>query len=143
MFQESSLNSLLDAERIFRLIEAEAELGRDTYSATDMLTDLRTGIWAELRSGAKTDVYRRNLQRSHIDRLGELMKVTNVTISGRSRSFYGVRSMDASQTDLPALVRSELKTLQAQLKRSSSSDRLTQIHYQDALARIEAILDED
>jgi hypothetical protein len=142
-FQASTLNSVLDADRIIRLIEAEAEYGRDTYSATEMLTDLRNGVWSELRNGISTDVYRRNLQRAYIDQLGQLMKETKVSISGWGSSFYAMRSINVSQSDLPALVRSELKTLQSQLKRSSSSDRLTQIHYQDALARIEMILDED
>jgi hypothetical protein len=125
------------------MIEAEAEYGRNTYSATEMLTDLRNGVWSELRNGRSTDVYRRNLQRAYIDQLGELMKEKKVSISGWSSSFYAMRSIDVSQSDLPALVRAELKILQGQLKRGSSSDRLTQIHYQDALARIEMILDED
>jgi hypothetical protein len=141
--QEGTLNSILDAERIARLIEAEAEYGNKTYTPTEMLEDLRNGIWSELRSGRNTDVYRRNLQRAYIDRIGALMKEESVRTGGWGSSMYATSSFKVSQSDLQPLLRSELKTLQTQLRSAAarSNDRMSKIHYEDALVRIDNILD--
>ena len=61
-------------------------------------TDLRTGIWANLKANAPDlDLYRRNLQRAHAELLiGEVNK-------------------DNATSDLPALARGELRALLADI----------------------------
>jgi hypothetical protein len=39
-----------------------------------MLTDLRKGLWSELLASNNIDAFRRNLQRTHIERMEELIK---------------------------------------------------------------------
>ena len=42
----------------------------DVYLGSELFADLRTSIWSELRDRAPTiDLYRRNLQRAHVDML--------------------------------------------------------------------------
>ncbi|HSM06696.1 MAG TPA: zinc-dependent metalloprotease [Longimicrobiales bacterium] len=124
--QVFALNGLLNVDRMKRLVEQEAFLGDDAYGLGDMLADLREGVWSEVASGAATDAYRRNLQRAYIERMAELME-----------------DEDALQSDVAPFVRGELETLRGQLDGAAPSDRATRLHYRDAVARIDAILDVD
>ncbi|RMH62266.1 MAG: DUF5117 domain-containing protein [Bacteroidetes bacterium] len=126
--QVGVIDLLLDEDRLERMIEHEAMLGDATYTLGEMLADLRTGIWAELQTGAAIDVYRRNLQRGYLDRLEALME-----------------NEELADTDVPAYVRGELVTLRQSLTRARSrtADRASRLHIEDALARIETILDPD
>jgi hypothetical protein len=109
-----------------RLVEQEAFAGDDAYSLLDMLDDVRAGIWSEAGNGIATDAYRRNLQRAYIQRMGGLME-----------------DEDALQSDVAPMVRGQLTTLRGELERAArrTSHRPTRLHYDDAVVRIDAILD--
>ena len=125
-WQTSALNRLLAVNRMKRLIEQEAFDGADAYGLNDMLDDLRTSVWRETGSGEATDTYRRNLQRAYLERLSELME-----------------DEDALATDIVPAVRGQLTTLMGEVRAGMgrTRDRSTRLHYDDALARIEQILD--
>lgn len=133
--QARHLNSILDFDVLGRLIDGTA-ISKDNYSALEMLQDMRKGLWKELNSNQTVDVYRRNLQRAYIDRMAFLM--TEELKPGRGVSFYNV-----NQSDVRALVRGELNTLKTQLnsRKNTVANTETKYHYQDALKRIELILD--
>ncbi|RXJ51178.1 zinc-dependent metalloprotease [Gelidibacter gilvus] len=133
--QARHLNSILDFDVLGRLIDGTA-ISKENYSALDMLQEMRKGIWKELNSNQAVDVYRRNLQRAYIDRMAYLM--TEELKPGRGVSFYNV-----NQSDVRALVRGELNTLKTQLnsRKNTVSNTETKYHYQDAVKRIELILD--
>ncbi len=124
--QARVLNDLLNSERLTRMIEAETLQGSKTYTALEMLRELRTGIWSELAGGKKIDTYRRELQRAYLEKLSVLMADKNNSLS-----------------DVKPMIRAELKTLKSQIPGgiSRTSDRLSKYHLEDALARIELILD--
>ena len=71
--QSSYLNNILDFGKMARMIENEALNGNNAYTLENFMNDVKNGIWSELRNGKKIDVYRRNLQRSYIQRLGYIM----------------------------------------------------------------------
>lgn len=133
--QARHLNNLLDFEVLGRLIDGTA-ISKDNYSALEMLQDLRKGIWKELNNNQTVDVYRRNLQRAYIDRMAFLM--TEELKPGRGVSAYNV-----NQSDVRAFVRGELNTLKTQLngRKNTVANTETKYHYQDAVKRIELILD--
>ncbi|MEM8897245.1 MAG: zinc-dependent metalloprotease, partial [Bacteroidota bacterium] len=143
--QVSSLNNLLEPSRLARLIEAEAMLGASTYRITDLFDDLRDGIWSELKRGTSVDTYRRNLQRAYIERLEYLMTKEQTPISGAFSNFVGFTRVDVSQSDIRAVVRADLTKLQDELERGSkrASNDMTKYHFEDALARINILLDDD
>ncbi|MEM6299739.1 MAG: zinc-dependent metalloprotease, partial [Bacteroidota bacterium] len=130
--QVGHLNGLMSFTVMARLIDSET-LNEDRYAALEMLQDLRTGIWSELRTGKKVDLFRRNLQRSYLSRMDYLMHETPDV------------GYDTETSDVRALVRGELLELKKQLKlaKSRTTDTMTKYHYEDALGRIEAILDDD
>ena len=139
--QERSLNNILSLGKMARLIEAETLYGKDNYSLTDMMSDLRKGVWSELGSGKNIDTYRRNLQRAHIDRLAYLMTAENQSSRGGSAYLKGT-TVNTSQSDIRAVVRAELKSLQSSIRSGlgRSRDSMSKIHLQDALERIDMIL---
>ncbi|GGI57493.1 zinc-dependent metalloprotease [Winogradskyella haliclonae] len=133
--QARHLNRLLSFETLGRLIDYKA-LDASNYSALEMLRDLRKGVWSEANFGQNVTVYRRNLQRAHIDQLGNLM--TGEMNRRFSRKYYNV-----NQSDVRALVRGELNVLKQRLRTASNSavNTETKYHYRDCLERVNSILD--
>jgi hypothetical protein len=123
-----------------RMIENETLNGNKAYKLTSMMRDLRNNIWSELRTGEKIDTYRRNLQRAHIDRLEYLMTAKNQR-KINAGSYVKSTAVNTSQSDIRAVVRAELKTLKRQLQSAGGADTLSRIHIQDAIERINNILD--
>ena len=141
--QERTLNNLLDFGRMARLIENREMNGSSAYGLLDMMQDLRTGVWSELRRGQNIDTYRRNLQRAYIDRMEYLMTEEQSEIPARYRSWVTRSNVDVAQSDIRPVVRGELKKLQRDLRNSigRSRDTLTRYHLEDALERVNLILD--
>jgi len=135
--QVRTLDNILNLGKISRMIENETANGKVAYALTDMMKDLRTGIWSELSRGAKIDTYRRNLQKAHIDRLSYLM--TAESQSARR----GASAINTSQSDIRSVARAELNILKSSIRSaiSRTSDTMSKYHLQDAVERIDMILD--
>lgn len=126
--QGRHLMSVLNSARMIRLIEDETFRGDEAYAITEMLEDVRSGVWGELSNSSAIDVYRRNLQRTYLSHIQNLMESENNSVHG---------------SDIKALLRDELQTLKQQVDRSvtRTNDRATQVHLRDVQVRIEKILD--
>ncbi|WP_299763023.1 zinc-dependent metalloprotease [uncultured Dokdonia sp.] len=142
-FQTRTLNSLLDFGRVARMLENEALNGEEAYSTIDMMADLRNGLFSELKNSRKIDIYRRNLQRAYVERLETLMTKEQTRLSGRFARFSSRTNIDASQSDIRAIVRSELKDLKRTLQSNTGRmrDKISRIHLIDLIERIDLILD--
>jgi hypothetical protein len=123
--QVRQLNSLLREDRLNRLVEQEAFNGKEAYALTDMLQQLREGIWSELSTGKEVDAFRRNLQRSHVSGLAKLM------------------NKEGSRTDLNAAARAELNRLHTSAKTAAQKYKpgIVRYHLEDVVAEIEDVLD--
>mgnify|MGYP006278726141 CR=1 FL=1 len=136
--QAGIIDMLLRPERLARMIETAA-LGTsdNTYAPTEMLADLREGIWSELGTDEMIGPYRRNLQRSYLERMRELL-------NGDATSDETPSFVDVSQSDIRALVRGELRTLETEVEQALRSvpDEMTERHLQDVLFRINEILED-
>ena len=138
------VNLVLDAGRMQRLIEAEARNGGDAYSLGEMLGDLRGSVWSELSTGGSIDVYRRNLQRGYLERMNWLMTEEPEAPPAFFAAF--VTNVNVAQSDIRPFVRGELEALKRQISRALNRgglDQATRFHLQDAVARIDVILDPD
>lgn len=142
--QSRYLNRLLSFDRIGRLIDAESSES-DYYSALEMMEDTRKGIWSELDRSASVDLYRRNLQRTYLNRMEYLMTDDGPEPHKRRPGYTAERSLryNVSASDVRPLVRGDLKALQTKLRvaRNQRVNKITRYHYEDALARIEQLLD--
>ncbi len=139
--QTRTLNNVMDFGRMQRLLENEAINGSGAYGLYDMMKDLRSGLFSELRNGKKIDIYRRNLQRAYIDRMAYIMTNEQPAIPTQFRRFFGGTSVNVSQSDIRAIVRAELKALRSQLRNARGGDSMSRIHIADALERVNDILD--
>lgn len=126
--QAGSLNRVLNVDVMKRLVEQELFAGSDAYSLTEMLDDLREGVWSELSDGEVIDPLRRSLQRAYLNRIAVLMQDDNAWL-----------------TDAPGALRAQLLTLQTDLASAKAqvSDRATEAHLIDSEDRIRAILELD
>ena len=141
--QVRALNNLMSLGKMARLVEYEAMHGNEAYTLVDLMTDLRRGIWSELRAGRTIDTYRRNLQKAYVDRLEYIM---NAEDQRKVPDFGGYRKSTAvnmSQSDLRSIARAELNTLRSAALNAinRTSDRMSKYHLQDIAKRIEHILD--
>ena len=137
--QASTLNNILNPARMGRMIENETHHSNNAYTLTNMMRDLRHGIWSELNSGKTIDTYRRNLQRTYIDRLANLM-TDQKAAPGNPR---GPAAVNTNQSDIRAVVRAELNTLKRSVRAGigNTGNSMSRIHLRDVLERIENILD--
>ncbi len=127
--QTRTLNRLLLNDRLMRMIEDEALNGSEAYTASSLMYDLRRGIWSELMTGRKIDTYRRNLQKSHIDRLEDLL-------SSDDDSFQN--------SDIPSIARANLNSLKTEINRGiSRQSGVSRDHLRDCIDRIDEALDTD
>lgn len=140
-YQERTLNNVLDFGRFARMMENE-ELNEDAYTIVEMMEDLRSGLFSELRRGEEISRIRRNLQRVYISRLHHLMTEKQPSIPSQYRRYISRSNIDVEASDIRPLVRAELKTLQRDMRRaiSRTRDTLTRYHLEDGVERIEKIL---
>ncbi len=140
--QARYLDRLLAFDRIGRLIDAETTQS-NYYSALEMLSDTRKGIWSETSRGTSVDVYRRNLQRSYLKRMEYLMTDEGPERRSGRAGFEGGLYYDVAVSDVRPLVRGELTALRRTLRaaRNAGINTITKYHYEDAIARIDELLD--
>ncbi|WP_165750182.1 zinc-dependent metalloprotease [Cellulophaga sp. Z1A5H] len=141
--QVRTLDNILSLGKIARIIENETINGKDAYALTEMMKDVRTGIWSELSRGNKIDTYRRNLQKAHIDRLEYLMTVDTPKGNRSSSPYVKSTALNTSQSDVRSVARAELNILKRTIKAAigRTSDSMSKYHLQDALVRIDQVLD--
>jgi hypothetical protein len=131
--QDGTLSSLLSGDRLVRLLETSSQ-SKANYSVDELMSDLRRGIFSEIKINAPIDIYRRNLQKLFVSKLIETMSSDKSNVT----SFSG-RRIVLADTDIPSIARGQLNELKSQLKvaATTSTDRLTKFHLNDLVARIE------
>lgn len=131
--QDGTLSSLLAGDRLVRLLETSSQ-NKANYSVDELMSDLRRGIFSELRTKAPIDIYRRNLQKLYVSKLIETMSSDKNNVA-----FFSGRRIVLTDTDIPSIARGQLNELKNQLKAAAvvSTDRLTKFHLNDLVARIE------
>lgn len=134
--QDGTLSSLLSLDRMARLMETSS-MNKANYSIDELMSDLKRGIFSELRTNAAIDVYRRNLQKAFVSKLIDAISVDKNTVA----NFNGRRIVIAD-TDLPSIARGHLIELRSQLKvaNTTATERLSKFHIADLVARIDKAL---
>jgi hypothetical protein len=124
--QASVMNSLLQPDRLARLVEQGAVDGATAYTAVQFLGDVRRGLWSELGTpGRAIDPFRRNTQRVHLE-------VIDNRLNGGT-----------PQPEVRALLRGELRALRSQIVAAipAALDRASRVHLEDARDQVDEILD--
>ena len=140
--QSSYLNRILDFGRLARVIENEALNGSKAYSLNELMTDLKNGIFSELKNNSNIDIYRRNIQRALIQRLGYLMK-ENQNIPSFFRSSSSITRVKVDESDIRSTTLGVLIDLRKELNRAQkkySSNKSVKNHLMYCTGLINNIL---
>jgi hypothetical protein len=122
------LNSLLDIGKINQILANERQFPGQAYHVEDYFAAIHKGIWSELKSGKTIDPYRRNLQKSYI------ASIQNILLSTKA---------DQTETDAFSLIRADILQLQNEINADLPrvSDLMTRYHLQDLQVRIRKTLE--
>ena len=125
--QRSLLNNLIKDARLNRMAEMETlHPATQVYKVTDMLSDMRNGVFSELNArNPRIDLYRRNLQRAYVDIMAA--RLGSADISAETRS----------------LIRGNLSDLASRLDAvtASTGDTATRYHLQDLRLDVRKVLE--
>ena len=140
--QESALNRLLSTTTMNKMVTAESSIGSAAYTVNDLLGDLKQSVFTELTSRKAIDFYRRNLQKSYVERLGSLLNPAPVQ-GIQSFGFGGTPSLDVKKSDILSYLKGHSKELKASIDAVSGTalDKSTKYHLQDLSDRLKKILD--
>jgi len=127
-----------------KLIQFEAEEGTKAYSVTEMFSDVKKGIWSELATKKKIDVYRRNLQKSYINILSGIIAPPRTSETTIVINFGGTSrpQLSVDKSDIKSIVRAHLIALKSEIKAAMPSipDEMSRYHLQDIVTRIDDAL---
>jgi hypothetical protein len=134
--QEGTLSSLLSLDRMARLMETSS-MNKANYSIDELMSDLKRGIFSELKTNSAIDVYRRNLQKAFVSKL-----IDAISLEKSATANFNGRNIVIVNTDLPSIARGHLIELRSQLKAANAlaTDRLSKFHMADLVARIDKAL---
>jgi hypothetical protein len=141
--QDVWLGALLNPLRLQRLISST---NRDAhaYRIDEFMDDLKKGIWSELPARAPIDNYRRNLQKSFVERLSALASNTPPAAAsgGGGISISFGPSVEVRKTDIISVARGTLRALKAEIAAAipAYADKMSRYHLQDLNERIDRVL---
>lgn len=142
--QTNVLNNLLSASRLFRMSAVATRFGAaNTYTADEMINDVKKDLWSELRSKKPIDIFRRDLQKTYVEALIGLMNPPQVILPpGLPRGIAIFFGSDIKNTDIPSIARANLNILKNEIAAAipGTTDKLSKYHLQDVLERIKQAL---
>ncbi|HRE52546.1 MAG TPA: zinc-dependent metalloprotease [Flavitalea sp.] len=146
--QDNFLGNLLTASRLQRLISS-ANRDKQAYPLEEYMEDLRKGIWQELSTHKPIDNYRRNLQKSYIERLGAMIKPASANspaTRGISITITIGPVIDPYKSDIISIMKAELRSVRSAVNAalpSYANQRVVRYHLMDIVERIDKILKVD
>ena len=148
--QESGLAGVLSADKMNRMQYCVDRFGADkAYSAVDMISDLQSELFSELKSNKPIDSYRRMLQKSYVIKLDNLINPETPTLTltlggggGGGRTNPYATGLN-NRSDVYSIARAQLVQLKGQVNAAAASatDRMSKIHLQDLSDKIKKALD--
>ncbi|MEI9958101.1 MAG: zinc-dependent metalloprotease [Ferruginibacter sp.] len=141
--QETALYKMLSTSTMNKMLNAEAAIGSQAYTVTDLLSDLKQSVFTELTTKKPIDIYRRNLQKSYVERLGAIINPPAAQ-GGFTISFGNAApAMDTKKSDILSYLKGNARELKAAIDASiaGTTDKASKYHLQDLSDRLRKILD--
>lgn len=135
--QESSLGIVLSEGCLMNLIAVSVSSSAP-YTIREYLEDLQRGIWKELGTASKIDVYRRYLQKIYVDKMVALVKPVKQDNFPMPGTGIVIIQPNPQYSDVRSIVRVYLQQLDRQIKQAlpQIKDPMTQYHLEDVSLRI-------
>ncbi|MEO8583349.1 MAG: zinc-dependent metalloprotease [Flavitalea sp.] len=139
--QDSYLGSMLITTRLQRIISA-GNREKNTYQLDEYFEDLKTGIWSELPTHKPIDNFKRNLQKSFVERL---INIVNPQASGGGFYITLGPVTEPKKSDIYSVAKATLKSLRKDINKAlpDYSDKMSKYHLEDVLERIDKVLKKD
>jgi hypothetical protein len=140
--QESAINRVLSGTTINKLLQFEAFSPKEAYRASELLSDLKRGIWSELEARKPIDIYRRNLQKIYTQKLIDLIDPP-APQGGAPVIVFGGASGISKTNDALSLLKGQARTLLAETRAAASAaaDADTKLHLRDISERLDEALE--
>jgi hypothetical protein len=142
--QEAALSRMLSTYTMNKMVNAETSIGNQAYTVNDLLTDLKQNIFTELTSKKTVDVFRRNLQKSYVERLGNIINPP-IQQGGGITVFFGGASpvVDTKKSDIISYLKGHARELKVMVDAAAAgtADKATKYHLLDLSDRLKKILD--
>jgi hypothetical protein len=141
--QDGTLNRLFGTNTLNKLISAEVAVGNAAYKMTDLFADLKKGIWSELPGRKPIDIYRRNLQKSYVNILNNIINPSSASASAPAAGGFTITvTSNTDKSDIRSFVRAHLAALRSEIVAAAAgtSDAMSKYHLQDVAKRIEDAL---
>jgi hypothetical protein len=140
--QDNLLGTLLSSGRLQRLISSYNR-DQSAYRIDEYIEDLKRGIWSELANHKAIDNYRRNLQKSFVERLGNIANppASPSAAGGGIVIFFGPM-IDPKKSDILSVAKGTLRSLRSEIASAlpTYTDKMSRYHLQDLSERIDKIL---
>lgn len=123
--QELALAHLLSPSTLSKIVSSRAMYGDKAYSLIEYFDDIDKMMWTELKANKPVDIYRRNLQRSYIDRL--------IDLSAKSGKDY---------RDAAPVLKVKLNDIRRNVRKGAAraKDSITEYHLRFILEKLDATL---
>lgn len=142
--QETALSRMLSTSTMNKMLNAEASIGTQAYTVSDLLGDLKQNVFTELAAKKAIDIYRRNLQKAYVERLGNLINPPAAQPGNIIITFGNAApAVDTKKSDILSYLKGharELKAL-ADAAAAGTADKASKYHLQDLSDRLKKILD--
>ena len=137
--QENILQKLLSTSTLNKLFDMETNLGKDAYTANEMLNQVRSMIFTELKAKTPVDIYRRSLQKTYTERLISLLPSSAAaSTTAMSYFFLSGPALSTKNSDIYSIVKGNLRSLRTEISAAlpGITDSMTRMHLQDLNDRI-------
>jgi hypothetical protein len=110
--QRTVLNQLMSESIAQRILDSQAKLAKpdQAFRLAELYGGLHAAIWSELKTGKDIDLFRRNLQREHVNKVASAL----------------VRPSGSMPADARSLLRVQAKALRADLASASAKNGFSQ-----------------
>ena len=137
------MSRLLSNGTFNKLFRYEASGDANAYTVSEMMNDLRKGIWSELSTRKPVDIYRRNLQKAFVERLISNLKSDDFSSAISVGGFNFSPPNYSKTTDAVSIVKAQLRTLQGEIRAAlpAYKDAATRAHLMDVNDRITQVLE--
>ena len=141
--QEGALNRMMSTYTMGKMLNAEAANGAAAYTVNDLLTDLKQSIFTELAAKKPIDNFRRNLQKSYVERLNSLINPAAALSPGGFNFGNVTTTVDTKKSDLLSYLKGHTREIKTAVDAAAigSTDKATKYHLQDLSDRLKKILD--
>ena len=135
--QNNVLNRLISNNTWNKLFRYEAQEPANAYTTSEMVSDLRKGIWSELATHQAIDIYRRNLQKSFVESLN---RIINPDSGGGLTITFGpaTPTVNPKTSDAISIAKMQMRQLASEIRTALPlyKDSNSRAHLQDVLDRI-------